>query len=162
MSPQGKISSVPVSHKDNNGVYSAAQQITELRQTVGCVYQHQRCSPRLHINASLLCVFIWLALERGQLLLPLSAFLSSPLSLIYSVSSFCLLHFLPVCLSSSRLSSSFHNSSSFCYMPCSILHLVGVCQCVSMCVCVRVCVSWLIYYAVGETKVQEMEVRTHH
>lgn len=160
MSPQGKISSVPVSHKDNNGVYSAAQQITELRQTVGCVYQHQRCSPRLHINASLLCVFIRLALERGQLLPP-SVFLSSPLSLIYSVSSFRLLHFLPICLSSSRLSYSFHNSSSFCCKPCSILHLVGACQCVCLCAC-ETYASWLIYYAVGETKVQEMEVRTHH
>lgn len=53
MSPQGEISGVPVSHRDNIGVYSTVQQITELTQTVGCVYQYQRRSPRLHINASL-------------------------------------------------------------------------------------------------------------
>ena len=53
MSPQGEISGVPVSHRGNSGVYSTVQQITELRQTVGCVYQYQRRSPRLHINASL-------------------------------------------------------------------------------------------------------------
>lgn len=53
LSPWGEISGVPVSYRDNNGVYSAVQQITELRQTVGRVYQHQRRSPRLCVNASL-------------------------------------------------------------------------------------------------------------
>lgn len=53
LSPRGEISGVPVSYRDNNGVYSAVQQITELRQTVGGVYQHQRRSPRLRVNASL-------------------------------------------------------------------------------------------------------------
>lgn len=53
LSPRGEISGVPVSYRDNNGVYSAVQQITELRQTVGRVYQHQGRSPRLRVNASL-------------------------------------------------------------------------------------------------------------
>lgn len=47
------IFSFPVFHKDNNGVYNAVPQMRELRQTVGCVYQYQRHSPRLHINGRL-------------------------------------------------------------------------------------------------------------
>lgn len=55
--PSGEISGVPLSRWDKNGVYSPAEQITELRQSAGGVYQHRRRSLKLNITASLpLCL----------------------------------------------------------------------------------------------------------
>lgn len=118
MSPQGEISGVPVSHWDDSGVYSAVQMITELRQTVGCVYQYQRRSPRLHINASLtLHLYMTRFGDWSQLISPPSSlllilFLSTLPNLLPSP-AFSLLSFLP-------------NSSSFCCMPRCTNHSVCV------------------------------------
>lgn len=163
MSPQGEISGVPVSHKDNNGVYSAVRQITELRQTVGCVYQHQRRSPRLHINASLtLHLYMagfgeWPTIITSFPLLVIP-FISNLLNLLLSPSTlhflFFIFAYLPLLL------------QTFLFLPPVLTPpLSAACHAVpfilSACVC-QAYPSRLIYYAVGETKVQEMEVRTHH
>lgn len=106
MSPQGEISGVPVSHRDNSGVYSAVQQITELRQTFGCVYQYQRRSPRLHINASLTLHLYVAGCGDSFLLLLLIPFLSTLLILLPPPSTF-----------SSPLSSSFTCPFSSVLLP---------------------------------------------
>lgn len=51
--PSGEISDVPFFRWDKNGVYSPAEQITELRQSAKGVYQPRRRSPKLRITASL-------------------------------------------------------------------------------------------------------------
>ena len=161
VSPQGEISSVPVSHRDNSGAYSAVQEITGLRQSVGCVYQYLRRSPRLHINASLtlhLCMaclggwpthFLAFLISTQPLYLHLTW--SPPCFFFFLFFFFLfLLHHLP------PSASFFPNSSFLRCMPRLSNH--------SVCVCVCVCQAYpsrLIYYATGETKVQEMEVRTH-
>lgn len=165
-SPQGEISVVPVSHRDNSGVCSTVQQITELRQTVGCVYQYQRRSLRLHFNASL-TLHLYMA-GFGHWPTNFFSFIRSshPHSLHFTCSPpssfpfffFFFFSYLPLLLPSPAFSlpSFFPNSSSFCYMSWCTNHSLYVC----VCVC-QAYPSRLIYYAVGETKVQEMEVRTH-
>lgn len=137
MSPQGEISGVPVSHRDNSGVYSTVQQITELRQTVGCVYQYQRHSPRLHINASL-TLHLYMACF-GDWPTHFSSFLSSPfspLNLISSLilpSSFFFLSFLslPLLLPPAfSFSFSFPHSSSFRCVP-TVYQSSCLCVCLS-------------------------------
>lgn len=51
--PSGQISDVPFSRWDINGVYSPAEQITELRQLARGVYQLRKRSLKLLITASL-------------------------------------------------------------------------------------------------------------
>lgn len=50
--PSGEISDVPFSRWDKNGVHSPAEQITELRQSAGGVYQPRRRSLKRRITAS--------------------------------------------------------------------------------------------------------------
>lgn len=51
--PSGEISDVLFSRWDKNGVYSPAEQITELRQSARGVYQPRRRSLKLRISANL-------------------------------------------------------------------------------------------------------------
>lgn len=95
LSPRGEISGVPVSYRDNNGVYSAVQQITELRQTVGRVYQHQRRSPRLRVNASLtlhLCTAAFGGWPTVISLFPASSLIAQSPHLLSSTSAASLHH----------------------------------------------------------------------
>ncbi len=135
MSPQGEISGVPVSHRDNNGVYSAVQQITELRQLD--VFISTRGVPQGSIlMPALLCIFMS---GFGDWPIHFSSFLPSshPLSLhfTYSTPSYpfflflSIFSYLPLLLPPPAflLSSSFPNSSSFCCMPWCTNHSVCVC-----------------------------------
>lgn len=148
MSPQGEIIGLPVSHRDNSGVYSAVQKISEHRQTVGCVYQYQRHSPRLHINASL-TLHLYMA-EFGEWpfhffsFLPfLIHFLSTLLDILppsfylFFISFFDLATLLPPAFS---LCSFIPRSSYFCSMPPFTSHPVYVCHAYH---------SRLIYYTTG-------------
>lgn len=51
--PSGEISNVPLSRWDKNGVYSPAEQITELRQSARGIYRPRRRSLKLRITANL-------------------------------------------------------------------------------------------------------------
>lgn len=132
LSPRGEISGVPVSYRDNNGVYSAVQQITELRQTVGRVYQHQRRSPRLRVNASLTLHLCTAAFGEWPTVisLPLSGFIpyssisSPPFFHLCSVSSsYPFLLFLPIFLTPPP-------------PPSSVCHAVTLHPLPLVCVCV--------------------------
>lgn len=119
-------------------MYTTLCKIYRLRQTVGCVYQYHRRSPRFHINTSITLRLYGITWRHFHLISSPSCFfwsifsplclISLPLSLpsfyLFFISLFALANRLPPAFS---LCSFISSSSSFCSMPPFTSHPVCVC-----------------------------------